>query len=130
MQKLALSFALLALGSTPALPGDFSFSFTWGDIPLCTSGHPRRVPSPRFVVSNLPEGTDRIVFRLKDLDAPAYNHGGGKVAIDRDGVIPAGAFTYKSPCPPGGVHRYEWRATAKHGAKVLARARARRNYPE
>ncbi len=130
MQKLALSFALLALGSTPALAADFTISFTWGDIPRCTSGHPGRVPSPRFVVSGLPEGTDTIVFRLKDLDAPNYNHGGGKVRIDRDGVIPAGAFTYKSPCPPGGVHRYEWRATAKHGTKTLARARARRNYPE
>ncbi len=129
MRSLPLSLALMLLGAAPAL-ADFTFTFTWGDIPRCTSGRPGRVPSPEFVVSGLPAGTDTIVFRLKDLNAPRYNHGGGKVAISKDGVIPAGAFTYKSPCPPGGVHTYEWRATARHGRQKLGTATARRPYPE
>lgn len=105
-------------------------SFTWGDIPLCTSGRPNIVDSPDFVLSGVPEGTERVEFRLTDLDVPGYNHGGGTVELTTSGTVPSGAFTYKSPCPPGGVHTYEWKATAQGGGRVLAEATARRAYPE
>ncbi len=124
-------FAILALAAFagPAA-ADFTISFTWGNIPLCTSGHPNQVGSPKFVLSGVPDGTDVVEFRLKDLDVPGYNHGGGKVGVSGDGVVPKGAFTYKSPCPPDGVHTYEWRATARNGSKTLGKAAARRSYPE
>lgn len=118
--------------ATPAL-ADFTISFTWGDIPLCTSGRPGKVDSPRFVLNGIPAGTETIRFKLKDLDAPGYNHGGGKVSIAEgvtSAVIPAGSFRYKSPCPPGGVHTYEWTATAKGYGGTLDTATARRDYPE
>jgi phosphatidylethanolamine-binding protein (PEBP) family uncharacterized protein len=124
--SIALGFFLAA---SPAM-AEFKITFDWGDIPLCTSGMPNRVGSPAFVVKDLPTGTTQIQFRLKDLDAPSYNHGGGKVKIAKDGKLPFGAFKYKSPCPPGGKHTYEWTAIAKAGNKKLATAKARRKYPE
>jgi phosphatidylethanolamine-binding protein (PEBP) family uncharacterized protein len=105
-------------------------SFTWGDIPLCTSGRPNVVPSPEFVLTRVPEGTERVEFKLTDLDVPGYNHGGGTVSVSQDGTVPSGAFTYKSPCPPNGVHSYEWRAIALGAGMILAEAAAQRPYPE
>ncbi|QBF33793.1 phospholipid-binding protein [Thalassococcus sp. S3] len=119
----------LILSATTA-SADFSISFKWGDIPLCTSGKPNRVGNPQFVLKGVPQGTKVIEFRLKDLDVPSYNHGGGKVKVSGDGRMPAGIFKYKSPCPPSGAHTYEWTATAKNGRQVLGTATARRRYPE
>lgn len=129
MRLILMMFSGLILSATTAM-AEFSVTFEWGDIPLCTTGRPNTVGSPRFEVKGVPAGTTSISFKLKDLDAPNYNHGGGKVKIGSDGVIPAGAFKYKSPCPPSGKHVYEWRASARKGSKVLARAAARRKYPE
>lgn len=105
-------------------------SFTWGDIPLCTSGRPNIVPNPVFELTNVPAGTERVDFRMTDLDVPSYNHGGGSAVVTGDGTVASGAFTYKSPCPPNGVHTYEWVAEAVGGGRVLATARATRPYPE
>lgn len=129
MRLFPLIAAGLALVATAA-EADMELSFTWGDIPLCTSGRPNVVPNPRFELSGVPPGTEAISFRLTDLDVPAYPHGGGTVAPVADGVIEPGVFTYKSPCPPSGSHVYEWEAVAQVGGKVLATARARRSYPE
>jgi phosphatidylethanolamine-binding protein (PEBP) family uncharacterized protein len=109
---------------------DFEISFDWGDIPLCTSGRPNVVPSPVFKLKNLPEGTNKVVFKLKDLDVPQYNHGGGTVKLSSGGTMPGGVFKYKSPCPPDGPHTYEWTATAKKGGKTLAKASASKVYPK
>lgn len=71
-------------------------------------------------------------MKLVDRDAPGFDHGGGTVALTSATGIPAGAFSYKQPCPPSGSHTYEWTATAlskKSGGK-LATAKARREYPE
>jgi phosphatidylethanolamine-binding protein (PEBP) family uncharacterized protein len=119
----------LALSGTSA-SAEFSIAFEWGDIPACNSGRPNTVGSPAFVLRDVPAGTTSIEFRLKDRDAPNYNHGGAKVKVGQDGQLPFGVFKYKSPCPPGGVHTYVWTATARAGSKVLARAKASRNYPE
>lgn len=129
MRVISLSLAALALSATTAA-AEFTISFEWGDIPLCTSGKPNRVGSPAFTLRGVPAGTTSIDFRLKDLDVPNYNHGGGKVKIGSDGKMPFGVFKYKSPCPPGGAHTYEWTATAKAGKTVLGRAKAKRKYPE
>jgi hypothetical protein len=129
MRKILLLISALILSATGA-SAEMRFSFTWGDIPRCNTGRPNIVGSPRFVIEDVPEGTTSIEFRLRDLDAPGYNHGGAKLKMTRDGAVPFGAFKYKSPCPPGGVHTYEWTATARAGNQVLAQARARRSYPE
>lgn len=125
--------AILAAGLIPAAAfaeETMQLSFTWGDIPLCTSGRPNIVPNPAFVLTGVPAGTERVAFRMTDLDVPTYNHGGGSAPVTGDATVAPGAFTYKSPCPPGMVHTYEWVAEAIGGGKVLATARAERDYPE
>lgn len=129
--KRILTAALIAgLLPVAGYAADFEISFDWGDIPLCTSGQPNIVPSPVFKLKNLPEGTNKVVFKLKDLDVPQYNHGGGTVKLSSGGTMPGGVFKYKSPCPPDGPHTYEWTATAKKGGKTLAKASASTVYPK
>jgi len=131
MKPLVFSLTALLLAATTA-EAEMTLSFKWGDIPLCTTGRPNTVANPEFVLGGVPAGTNKITFKLKDLDVPGYNHGGGtvKVQIAGAGKIPSGVFKYKSPCPPSGKHTYEWTATAKSGSKTLATAKARRKYPE
>lgn len=129
MRLFAVSAAAILLSVTSAA-AEFRIGFEWGNIPLCTSGKPNVVPSPKFQIADVPQGTTSIRFKLKDLDAPRYNHGGGTVGMTGGGVLPAGVFTYKSPCPPGGVHTYEWTATARGDGRTLGTAKARRKYPE
>lgn len=118
---------------SPVLADEFTLSFEWGDIPLCTTGNPNRVPNPRFVLSNVPEHTKFISFELTDLDVPNYNHGGGKIEYTGSNVIEPGAFKYKSPCPPSGSHRYEWTAKAKESdsffSNSIGTAKAVKQYP-
>ncbi len=125
-----LTAAALLLGAGGA--SAFEIGFDWKGLKLCTSGRPDVVQNPRFVLKDVPAGTKYIRFRLKDLDVPQYNHGGGVVRYTGQKVIEPGAFTYKSPCPPDGVHRYEWKATAlkrRNGGR-LATASAVRPYPQ
>jgi phosphatidylethanolamine-binding protein (PEBP) family uncharacterized protein len=125
---------LVATMVTTSFAEDFSIAFEWGDIPLCTSGSPNRVPNPEFVLSGVPEGTKTISFRLTDLDVPSYDHGGGTVEYSGQDVIESGAFKYQSPCPPSGSHTYEWKAYAKNKkgffAKKLGTAKAKKEYPK
>ena len=129
MRIFFLTLGAALFSATTAL-ADFTISFTWGDIPDCRTGRAKTVKSPRFVVKGVPAGTTKIQFKMKDLNARSYNHGGGTVAITGDGVVPFGSFTYKGPCPPSGTHTYEWTATARAGSKKLDTAKARRKYPE
>lgn len=121
-----VSGAVFASGSALA----FDFSFQWGNIPKCTTGHPGRVPNPKFTLRGVPKGTATIRFRMKDLAVPTYPHGGGTVKYTGKRTISPGAFKYNSPCPPGGWHPYEWTAVAKDkNGKTLATAKAKRRYP-
>ena len=129
MRNLVIGAGLILLSAQMAV-ADMTLSFKWGNIPLCTTGRPNTVANPEFILKGVPSGTTSVHFRLKDLDATGYNHGGGKVAMTGSGKVPSGVFKYKSPCPPGGKHTYEWTATAKTGSKKLATAKARRRYPE
>lgn len=131
MKPLAFGLAALALTATSAA-ADMSLSFkNWGGIPLCTSGNPNRVGNPEFTLKGVPQGTNKLIFKLTDLDVRSYNHGGGQVKIKSGGnmKIPAGTFKYKSPCPPNGKHTYQWTVTAKKGGKTLAKAGAAKKYP-
>lgn len=129
MKQLLTAAAISVLTAVPAA-AEMKISFTWGNIPLCTTGNPNRVANPAFVLKGVPEGTTKVVFKLTDLDVPNYKHGGGTVKMKTSGKVPSGVFKYKSPCPPGETHTYEWTATAKKGGKTLAVAKARRKYPE
>ena len=129
MRRLfAICFSIIA--ATTAAHADFRISFEWGNIPLCTTGRPNTVPNPAFRVTGVPAGTETIEFELTDLDVPSYNHGGARLRMTGDGTVPSGTFTYRSPCPPGEVHTYEWEATARAARQVLGVATARRDYPE
>jgi len=129
MKPLVLGLATFLLTASTAA-AEMTLSFKWGNIPLCTSGRPNTVANPEFILKGVPAGTTKVVFKLKDLDVPGYNHGGGTVKMKTSGKLPSGVFKYKSPCPPSGRHTYEWTATAKTGSKTLATAKARRKYPE
>ena len=129
MRRLGLAFAF-GLAALPAQA--FELAFDWGPLKSCTSGNPNTVPSPEFQLSDVPEGTAYIRFKLVDKQAAGYNHGGGTVVWSGGSKVPAGAFKYKSPCPPNGAHTYVWTATAqskKNGGK-LGEAKAQRKYPE
>jgi len=110
---------------------EFGLEFEWGNLKKCNSGNPNKVDNPVFKLSNVPEGTKILQFRMKDKNAPGYNHGGGKVEYSGQDTIESGAFKYKSPCPPGGVHTYVWTVTAKNEKKKkIGKAKAQRKYPE
>ena len=110
---------------------EFRLEFEWGNLKKCNSGNPNKVDNPIFKLSNVPEGTKILQFRMKDKDAPNYSHGGGKVEYSGQDTIEPGAFKYKSPCPPGGVHTYVWTVTAKNEKKKkIGKAKAQRKYPE
>ena len=80
---------------------------------LKTSGKPNKVSNPIFTLTDVPEGTKELRFRMKDKDVPGYNHGGRKIKnYTGETTIQPGAFKYKSPCPPSGSHTYEWTITA------------------
>jgi len=110
---------------------ELSFTFEWGDIPRCTSGNPFTVPNPIFTLENIPDGTVEIVFSLVDWQARSFHHGGGTVTYSGEQVIQPGAFQYKSPCPPGGRHTYEWTAKAKdENGDTIGKGKASKKYPE
>jgi phosphatidylethanolamine-binding protein (PEBP) family uncharacterized protein len=118
-----------ALWSSVAVAqGGFAVTPSWDGIKAC-SGQPISSPSPAFSVSGVPAGSVELEFRMVDLDAPRFNHGGGKVRYTGQARIAPGAFQFIGPCPPQ-VHRYEWTVTAHDaGGKSLGSARAIKNYP-
>jgi len=130
MRLAPLLAVLLLPAATPTQA--FGVGFHWpSTMPLCTSGRPNLVANPVFSLSDVPKGTRFLRFRMTDLQVPAFRHGGGLVPYRGEKTVPRGAFRYKSPCPPGGHHVYEWTVTALRGRSggVLGTATARRRYP-
>ncbi len=126
--KLALAFFLF---TSIVNAGEFGLEFEWGNLKSCTSGNPNNVQNPIFTLTDVPEGTKILQFKMVDKNAPGYYHGGGKVEYSGQNTIEPGAFKYKSPCPPGGVHTYVWTVTAKNEKKKkIGKAKAQRKYPE
>lgn len=125
---IALAFTAGTFTIAPAHA--FSLSFSWGNLKLCNTGKPNRVSNPSFKLSGVPQGTQKIRFKMVDRNVPRYNHGGGTVKYSGSNTIAPGAFKYKSPCPPGGRHTYEWTATALgKGNKKLGEAKSAKKYP-
>jgi phosphatidylethanolamine-binding protein (PEBP) family uncharacterized protein len=101
-------------------------AFSWEGIRACEHD------SPEIKVSNVPEGTTELRVQLKDLSLPVWNHGGGNVAYDGSGLIPAGALTlgYNGPCPPNERHKYEFSVMAVNAdGKIIGFGKARQSFP-
>lgn len=83
---------------------DLKVKFSWKKTKKCSNY------SPKILVSNIPKGTKSFNVKLKDFDAPDWNHGGGTVPFKGSGIIKAGALKsgYNGPCPPSGSHRYQF----------------------
>ncbi len=117
----------LLAASILALPNSahaFSLSFEWGQTKKCFDSK-----SPPIKLSKVPKGTEKIRFRMVDLDAPGYPHGGGTVVYGGKASLPYGAFKYKGPCPPS-PHTYQITGEALDAkGKVLGKASARKRFP-
>ncbi len=121
LRKLVVISFCVALAS-PAY--SMSMSFDRGPNKKCFDSK-----SPPITVQGVPGGTKKLKFKMIDLNATSYPHGGGTVAWNGNGNIPYGAFRYKGPCPPS-PHTYEISVQALgDGNKVLATAKARRRFP-
>jgi phosphatidylethanolamine-binding protein (PEBP) family uncharacterized protein len=97
---------LAAVGAATALMTEnaiaFSASFSWAGIAACGS------TSPAFRITGAPAGTKQLRFKMVDLNAPDYPHGGSTVAYS-GATVPRGAISYVGPCPPqGSKHTYRW----------------------
>ena len=101
--------------------------FTWAGTAACSTA------PPAFTITDIPKETKYLEFRLHDLNAPHYPHGGGEVAYSGSGDIPARAFdgAYNGPCPPSGAtHTYVWTVRALDAArKALAEGKATGLFP-
>ena len=87
--------------------------------------------NPEINIFNPPQGTKILEFRVKDLDRPSNNHGGGKIEFNGEKVIKAGSFKYYRPCPPSSeVHTYRWTVTAyDKDNKKLGKTSFKKKYP-
>ena len=122
---VALTVALILPAAAQA--ATLGVRFTWVGTAACSA------TPPAFTIADIPKETKYLDFRLHDLDAPHFDHGGGEVAYSGSGDIPAGAFdgAYKGPCPPGGAtHTYVWTVRALDASrKVLAQGKASGRFP-
>lgn len=119
-------FAALVTGLLcgPGTAMAMGLSFSWGPTAKCFD--PK---SPPMSVSSVPKGTAKLIFRMVDLDAPGFSHGGGTVEYKGSSKIGYGAFRYRGPCPPS-PHVYQFTVEALDAkGKVLAKAAARKRFP-
>jgi phosphatidylethanolamine-binding protein (PEBP) family uncharacterized protein len=113
-------------GTVPDNAAELGVTFSWEGTKACSHR------SPEIRVANVPAGTVELEVRLKDLDVPNWNHGGGTVVHDGSGIIPSGALKsgFNGPCPPGDRHRYEFSVKAVDAAgQVVGFGKAMRPFP-
>ncbi|HEY7609297.1 MAG TPA: YbhB/YbcL family Raf kinase inhibitor-like protein [Alphaproteobacteria bacterium] len=123
LSAAAIAVLLSAPGATWA-QSPLTVDFSWAGTPACGT------KPPAFKLTGIPAGTKKLRFAMKDLDVPSFNHGGGTVDYAGSGNIAAGAFLYTGPCPPGGVHRYQWTVQALDAAgRVIAAGQATKPFP-
>jgi len=94
---------------------ELGVDFSWKGVKKCS------LISPRIRVSNIPVGTVTLAVKLKDLDVPGWNHGGGTVAYNGNGTLQPGALDnrYNGPCSPSGSHRYQFSVRAINAEGVV-----------
>ena len=111
----------------PKDAAEMSVSFSWEGIAPCEH------QSPEIRVADIPDATVAFNVRLKDLTLPAWNHGGGRVANDGSGIIPAGALKigFNGPCPPPDKrHKYEFSVMAiDDQGEIIGFGKARQLFP-
>lgn len=102
MHKLLLISAATLIVSSNAYAADMGVAFEWGPTKQCFDSK-----SPPIKISNVPQGTAKLLIKMMDKNASDFNHGGGNVAYKGQAQLPYGAFKYKGPCPPSGTHFYK-----------------------
>lgn len=93
----------------PKTAARMTVAFAWGEIAACTH------KSPEIQITGIPENTAELDVRLKNLDVPAWNHGGGRMPYTGSDRIPANVLDlgYNGPCPmPGERNKYEFSVMA------------------
>ncbi len=128
MFSKALIVAVAGIAALGILLSDgmaMSVKFSWTGYQPCSAS------SPAFTVSEVPTDTARLAFKMVDKNVPTYPHGGGTIAYTGKSEIPAGAFSYKGPCPPTGQqHTYEWMVQAlDRNGKAIAATTAVEKFP-
>lgn len=133
MKKIfVLGFLILTMTAACKTTGgsgggvEMGVDFTFQDEHGCSN------VSPKLVLNGVPEGTAQLKVRLKDLNVPTWNHGGGTIDYDGSGVVPEGALKsgYNGPCPPSGSHIYQFTVTALDSeGNVLGTGKAKQRYP-
>ncbi|WP_376710951.1 YbhB/YbcL family Raf kinase inhibitor-like protein [Pseudochrobactrum lubricantis] len=102
MNKLLLISAATLIVSSNAFAADMGVAFEWGPTKKCFDSK-----SPPIKLSNVPQGTAKLLIKMIDQNASSFDHGGGSVAFKGQAQLPYGAFKYKGPCPPSGTHFYK-----------------------
>lgn len=102
MHKLLLISAATLIVSSNAFAADMGVAFEWGPTKKCFDSK-----SPPIKLSNVPQGTAKLLIKMIDQNASSFDHGGGSVAFKGQAQLPYGAFKYKGPCPPSGTHFYK-----------------------
>jgi hypothetical protein len=127
MTKWHIGAAILAFAIAPVegrAQSALTVDFSWSGVQACTT------KPPAFKISGIPAAAKRLRFVMKDLDKPSFDHGGGTVDYGGTGNIPAGAFFYTGPCPPGGSHQYQWTVQALDASgRVIATGQATKPFP-
>lgn len=117
-----LMTALLLMG-TAGSASAMSMSFEWGPTKKCFDSK-----SPPISLSDVPSGTAKLRFKMVDLNAIGYPHGGATVTYSGKNKLAYGAFRYKGPCPPA-QHTYQITVDAlDKSGKKLATAKARKSF--
>ncbi len=83
------------------------------DVTATPNVNPCSHESPELQVYGTPHGATYYRVRLKDLSDPEGKHGEAEVAVNPDGIIPAGTLKDEAavPCPATG-HSYEYEVRA------------------
>lgn len=102
MNKLLLISAATLIVSSNAFAADMGVAFEWGPTKKCFDSK-----SPPIKLSNVTQGTAKLLIKMIDQNASSFDHGGGSVAFKGQSQLPYGAFKYKGPCPPSGTHFYK-----------------------
>ncbi len=122
--QLLLALVGLAIVATPTQANAFGARFSWVGISPCEK------ISPAFELSDVPGGTKRLLFEMRDLNVPRFHHGGSTIAYESN-AVKKGAIRYIGPCPPSGErHHYRWTIDALDASgKVLGTATTTATFP-
>jgi phosphatidylethanolamine-binding protein (PEBP) family uncharacterized protein len=120
----AAGFPAILLCAPCAVAADMSVSFRWCDG-----------TSPAFTFNHIPRKTAVLELKMVDRNAPAYDHGGGRVQYTKQESLPCGEFgmsSFRPPAPPAGeVHLYVWTVRAlDKDMKLLDQTQVARKFPE